>query len=73
MLEVEATEQLSEVEGEPKETPVAVQPSFVKTATSAGQVIEGATLSVTVTSWLHVAVFPDPSVTVQVTVVVPSA
>ena len=71
MLEVEATEQLSEVEGVPKETPVAVQPSLVNTATSAGQVMVGATLSVTVTSWLQVAVLPEPSVTVQVTVVVP--
>ena len=70
---MEATVQLSEVKGLPKETPVAVHPELVKTATSAGQVIAGATLSVTVTSWLQVAVLPEPSVTVQVTVVVPRA
>ena len=72
MLVTEATEQLSEVEGEPRDTPVAVQPLLVVALTVAGQVIVGGTLSVTTTSWLQVAVFPLPSVTVHVTVVVPS-
>ncbi len=70
-MEVEATEQLSETEGEPKDTPVAEQPLLVVAFTVAGQVMEGGTLSVTMTSWLQVAVLPLPSVTVQVTVVVP--
>ena len=37
----------------------------------AGQVITGGMLSVTVTIWAQVAVFPLASVAVQVTVVVP--
>ena len=72
MFEVEATEQLSEVIGEPKETPVAEQPLLVVALTVAGQVIDGGTLSVTITSWLQVAVLLEPSVTVQTTVVVPN-
>ena len=67
-----ATLQLSEVDGVPRFTPVAVQPVFVITALFGGQVIVGFTLSVTVTVWLHVAVLPDPSVTVHVTTVVPN-
>ena len=39
---------------------------------SAGQVIVGASLSVTITSKLHSAVSPAPSVAVYVTVVVPT-
>jgi hypothetical protein len=39
---------------------------------SDGQVIVGAMLSTTVTVWVAVAVLPDPSVTVQVTVVFPN-
>ncbi len=68
----EATEQLSAVVGVPRLTPVAVQPEFVVTLTVAGQVIVGGTLSVTFTVCVHVAVFPLPSVTVHVTVVLPS-
>ncbi len=69
---MEATEQLSEVAGDPRATPVAVQPLLVVALTVEGHVIAGGTLSVTMTSWLQVAVLPLPSVTVQVTVVVPS-
>ena len=39
---------------------------------AAGAVIVGNTLSFTVMSWVAVAIFPEPSVTVQVTVVFPS-
>ena len=39
---------------------------------SAGQTNKGASLSVTVTVWLHVAVLPFTSVTVHTTVVVPT-
>jgi hypothetical protein len=39
---------------------------------SDGQVIVGAMLSTTVTVWVAVAVLPEPSVTVQVTVVFPN-
>ena len=67
-----ATLQLSEVVGVPKLTPVAVQPLFVVAVTFAGHVIIGATLSVTVTVCEHVAVLPEPSVTVQITVVTPN-
>ena len=67
-----ATLQLSDGADVPKLTPVAVQPLFVVAVTFAGHVITGATLSVTVTVWLHVAVLPDPSVTVQITVVTPN-
>ena len=56
----------------PISTPVAVHPVLVKVTISDGQVIVGLTLSVTTTSWLHVAVLPASSVTVQSTVVVPN-
>ena len=39
---------------------------------SAGAVIVGAWVSTTVTNWVSVAVLPEPSVTVQVTVVLPN-
>ena len=64
-----ATEQLSAVTGVPKETPVAVQPLLVVAFTMAGAVIVGLTLSVTITVCAAVDVFPLPSVTVHVTVV----
>jgi hypothetical protein len=67
-----ATEQLSPVVGVPNMTPVAVQAVFVFTFTGAGQVIVGTTLSVTVTTWVHEAELLLPSVTVQVTVVMPN-
>ena len=66
-----ATEQLSPVVGVPRLTPVAVHAVFVVVITSAGEVIAGITLSFTVTNCVPVAVLPLPSVTVQVTVVVP--
>ncbi len=68
----EATEQLSAVVGVPRLTPVAVQAELVVTLTVAGQVMVGGTLSVTDTVWVQVAVLPLPSVTVHVTVVLPS-
>jgi hypothetical protein len=72
LLVTEATEQLSAVDGVPKETPVAVHPVLVFADTAAGAVMVGLTLSVTVTTWVAVAVLPLPSVTIQVTVVVPN-
>ena len=72
LLDTEATEQLSEVVGVPNETPVAVQAVLVLADTAAGAVMEGSTLSITVTTWVAVAVLPDPSVTVQVTVALPN-
>ena len=67
-----ATLQLSDVADVPKLTPVAVQPLFVVAVTFDGHVIIGATLSVTVTVCEQVAVWPEPSVTVQITVVTPN-
>ena len=66
-----ATLQLSDVVGVPNDTPVAVQPLLVVAFTVAGQVIAGLTLSETCTVCVQVAVLPEPSVTVQVTVVFP--
>ena len=65
------TEQLSPVVGVPRTTPVAVHAVFVVAVIPAGAVIVGLTLSFTVTSWVAVAVLPLPSVTDQVTVVLP--
>ena len=67
-----ATEQLSAVTGVPKATFTAKQPLFVEAVTAAGAVIVGTILSVTVTTWVAVAVFPEPSTTVHVTVVLPN-
>jgi hypothetical protein len=64
-------EQLSDVIGVPRTTPVAAQPAEVVAVTVAGAVIVGATRSITFTVCVAVDVFPAPSVTVQVTVVVP--
>ena len=72
LLVVEDTLQLSVVTGVPKATPVAVQPLLVITLTFRGQVMTGTTLSVTITSWVQLAVRPASSVTVHVTVVVPN-
>ena len=47
-------------------------PASTFTVTSAGAVIVGSMLSTTVTICVAVAVFPDPSVAVHVTVVLPS-
>lgn len=63
--------QLSLVTGVPRLTPVAVQPLLVLATTFAGQEIAGGMLSVTVTVWVQVAVFPLASVAVHVTVVTP--
>ena len=69
-----ATLQLSEVVGVPNVTfdnAVLHTPASTFTVTSAGAVIVGSMLSTTVTICVAVAVFPDPSVAVHVTVVVP--
>jgi hypothetical protein len=72
-LVTEAIEQLSSTVGVPRTTPLAVHSSAsVFTATGAGQTIVGSSISVTVTICSQVAMFPLPSVTVQVTVVLPS-
>ena len=67
-----ATEQLSAVTGVPNATPKATQLAFALTVIAAGAVIVGFIVSVTVTVCVAVAVFPEASVTVHVTVVVPT-
>ncbi|GAL69212.1 hypothetical protein JCM19301_2967 [Jejuia pallidilutea] len=63
----------SDVVGVPKFTPEAEQsPASADTDILAGQLIVGSTLSITVTVCVQVAVFPEPSVTVQVTIVSPN-
>ena len=71
MFVVEATEQLSAVVGEPKEETIAEHPLNTFTEIFDGQVMVGLMVSVTVTLCVQVAVFPEPSVTVQTTEVVP--
>ena len=66
----EATEQLSEVVGAIKTRPVAVQPVLVVAETGTVLIV-GLVVSVTETTCVAVALFPEPSVTVQVTVVFP--
>ena len=67
------TEQLSAIVGLPRDTADAVHsPKSAFTLTAAGAVIVGFWLSTTVTVCTAVAVFPNPSVTVHVTVVVPT-
>ncbi len=66
LLVVLATPQLSDVEGLPNTTDPEEQ-----AVTSAGQVIIGGSLSCMVTDWLQVAVLPELSVMLQVTMVVP--
>jgi hypothetical protein len=66
-------EQLSLATGNPKLTPVAVHPALAFTIFGAGAVITGFELSTTVTVCVAVLIFPLPSVTVQVTIVVPKA
>ena len=71
LLVTVATPQLSEVVGVPR-LGVAVQlPGSVDTLGRSTHVIFGFSLSFTVTFCLHVAVFPEVSVTVQVTTVSP--
>ena len=72
LLVIWATEQLSAVTGVPKTTLNAAHALFALTVTLAGAVIVGVVTSVTVTNWVAVDVFPLPSITVQITVVVPS-
>jgi hypothetical protein len=65
-LVIEAIEQLSSTVGVPRTTPLAVHSSAsVFTATGAGHTIVGSSI-VTVTICSQVAMFPLPSVTVQV-------
>src|SRR6056297_3301065 len=69
-----ATLLLSSVVGVPKVTPVASQlPASAVNVTSAAVVSAGFSVSVTVSVWVAVALLPEPSVTVQVTVVDPRA
>ena len=67
-----ATEQLSAVIGVPRFKPVTPQVALALVVISIGAVIVGLILSTTVTVCVEMAVFPLPSVTVQVTVVFPS-
>ena len=53
-------------------TPQDVAPVPVKRVTAAGGVTTGGVLSTTVTSCVSVAIFPDLSVAVYVTVVIPT-
>lgn len=60
-----ATAQLSDVVGDPRATPLALQaPASVPTSTFAGQVMVGTSASVTVTVNEPVLLFPDPSMAV---------
>jgi len=72
LFATDATLQLSLVTGLPKVTLFAVLPELTGTVTSAGQVMVGGVVSRTITRCVPVAGLPLPSVTVQVTVVVPS-
>src|SRR5213593_3895531 len=65
--------QLSLMLGAPSDTALATHlPASVLTVTATGAVMVGFWVSLTVTSWLAVAVLPLASVTVQVTVVAPA-
>ena len=68
----DATEQLSDVTGVPRLTPVTLQLTPAGTTIFVGAVITGLTLSVTVTVNVQLACLPQASVTVAVTVVVPT-
>ena len=67
-----ALPQLSVAVAVPGLSVVEHEPSGLATVVSAGQEIDGASSSTTVTFWVQVAVFPAASVAVQVTVVSPS-
>ena len=72
LLDTLPTVQLSEVVGFPKTTPVASHEFIsVVTTTSAGGEISGAIVSDTVTNWVAETVFPEESVTDQITGVNP--
>ena len=66
------TEQLSAIVGFGVITLAVQLPAPTFCEIFAEQLIVGFTLSVTVTVWLAMVVFPDPSITVQVTVVTPN-
>ena len=68
----DATVQLSALTGVPKFTFTALQLLLADTTTLAGAVIVGLTLSFTRTACVAVLIFPEPSVTVQVTIVTPN-
>ena len=68
----ERTEQLSDVTGVPNAKLVTAQDADAFVVMFAGAEMIGFTLSTTVTTCVAVDVFPDPSVTVQVTVVLPN-
>jgi hypothetical protein len=72
LLVTEATPQLSAVVGVPNATAEATQFAFAENTMFAGAVIVGFVLSITITACVAEAVLPAPSVTVQITVVVPS-
>ena len=73
MLVTVATPQLSAVTGVPSATFDALHlPLSAFTVTAIGAVMVGFWLSVTVTVWVAVDLLPFTSVTVQVTVVVPT-
>ena len=66
-------EQLSLTVGLPKATFVALQiPGLALTKISAGHAIKGAALSVMVTNCTQTAVYPETSVAIQLTVVIPT-
>jgi hypothetical protein len=70
-LVTEATVQLSDVIGEPIARVAKHWPASATVVRSAGQVMAGASLSLTVTNCSQVVLFPAASTTVQVTVVTP--
>ena len=71
-LDIEVEGQLSSTIGDPIFTEVEEQkPGSADAVTSTGQVIEGGSISITVTNCMHVAILPESSVTVQVTMVSP--
>lgn len=72
LFDTEEIEQLSNVIGVPRTTPVAVHALFADTKSAAGAMIDGLAMSTTVTTCVAVADRPAPSVTVQVTVVFPN-
>jgi hypothetical protein len=71
LLVTDATAQLSEATGVPSATVAKQEPRSVVAVMFEGQAMLGASLSDTVTVWVHVLVFPAASTTVQVTVVTP--
>ena len=66
-----STPQLSVVTGVPKSNAETSHVATDEIVIAVGATIVGFTVSTTVTVWLALTVFPLPSITVQVTVVVP--